>query len=814
MQINKILLTGILCANFLYAQAQKKNNSSIKGHLFNHQSSQIHAATIRLLPLNKVVITDEKGNFQFNDLPAGTYTLQISALGHTKKEQKVILKEGQSLDQDFAVNEDARQIDEVSILGVTKNKLVNKEAYNVLSIDAKSLHNTTMDLGQVMNRVSGARVRESGGVGSDMRFSLNGFSGSQIKFFVDGVPMDNFGSSFQLNNIPVNFADRIEVYKGVVPVWLGGDALGGAVNIVTNTSPRTYVDASYAYGSFNTHKSSINAGYTAKSGFTVQMNAFQNYSDNNYWVDVDVVEPETGLNNPARVRRFHDRYHNETVIINAGVTGKTYADQLMIGGTFGQNRADIQTGNRMYDVYGARYRTGNILQPNIKYAKKDLFVKGLDLRMNGNFNFGEERSVDTAYKRYNWDGTFVYKDPKNPGRLGGESSLSDYRFKNNNGLASAGLSYKLNDKHSFSLNEQYSTFNRKGTNRLDPDNIFDKQPKITRKNILGLGYRFDLNSKFNATAFLKQYNQHVVSYNAIQTYDRALEKYVYDITVNKVDFSKAGYGFAATYFLFKDLQLKGSYEKAYRLPDNEELFGNAVTVTGNMGLKPESSDNINLGATYNFNIQDAHAFEIQGNFIFRNANDYIRSQLLPGGTNGEYIQRSINEAKVSNRGIDAEIHYAYKRRLSLNANFTYQNLTNQTEFESLPGGGRSPVVSPVYKDRIPNTPYSFGNANATLYFDNVLQKGNRLSIGYNLLYVNQFYLFWPSQGSKEGKLNIPTQWAHDASVVYNMAGGKYNIAMECLNLTDSKLYDNFMLQKPSRSFNVKLRYFISKAISQ
>ena len=108
-----------------------------------------------------------------------------------------------------------------------------------------------------------------------------------VKVFIDGVPMDNFGSSFQMNNIPINLAERVEVYKGVVPIWLGGDALGGAINIVTSSKPRTYVDASYSFGSFNTFKTAVNAGYTSKSGFTTEINAFQNYSDNNYCVNVE-----------------------------------------------------------------------------------------------------------------------------------------------------------------------------------------------------------------------------------------------------------------------------------------------------------------------------------------------------------------------------------------------------------------------------------------------------------------------------------------------------------------------------------------------
>ena len=126
------------------------------------------------------------------------------------------------------------------------------------------MHNSTLDLSHALDRISGVRIRETGGVGSNSTFSLNGFSGRQVRFFIDGVPMENFGTSFQINNIPINLAERIEVYKGVVPISFGADALGGAVNIVTTKRAGRYIDASYSYGSFNTHKSYINVGYTFK----------------------------------------------------------------------------------------------------------------------------------------------------------------------------------------------------------------------------------------------------------------------------------------------------------------------------------------------------------------------------------------------------------------------------------------------------------------------------------------------------------------------------------------------------------------------
>ena len=97
-------------------------------------------------------------------------------------------------------------------------------------------------------RSAGVKIRSTGGVGSEANVTLNGFSGRHVKIFIDGVPMDGMSSAFGLNNIPAGLAKRVEVYKGVVPIELGGDALGGAINIVTDNSRRTRVSASYSFG--------------------------------------------------------------------------------------------------------------------------------------------------------------------------------------------------------------------------------------------------------------------------------------------------------------------------------------------------------------------------------------------------------------------------------------------------------------------------------------------------------------------------------------------------------------------------------------
>ena len=247
--------------------------------------------------------------------PAGEYTLVVSAFGYRTVEAKVSLTRShrRRVRVELSPNEH-RKLGEVTVAANRINR-VKQTAYNVVAVDTRALQNTTKTLSDALTQLPGMKLRESGGVGSDLSYSIDGFTGKHVKVFIDGVPQEGVGKAFDLNNIPAGFAERIEVYKGVVPVGFGTDALGGVINIVTSKRRRGwFVDASYSYGSFNTHRSHVNFGQTLKNGFTYEVNAFQNYSDNDYYIDTPVEDFATGGINRRKlehVRRFHDMYHNE-----------------------------------------------------------------------------------------------------------------------------------------------------------------------------------------------------------------------------------------------------------------------------------------------------------------------------------------------------------------------------------------------------------------------------------------------------------------------------------------------------------------------
>lgn len=683
----------------------------------------------------------------------------------------------------------------VTVAGKSEARKQQEQAYAIAVLNLRQTYNTTAPLNKVLNTVSSVRIREDGGVGSNYNFSLNGFSGNQVKLFLDGIPMDNFGSSFNLGNISANMADRIEVYKGVIPVSLGADALGGAVNIISRKD-LNYLDASYSIGSFNTHKFSVNGAHTnLRTGFTVRANAFYNYSDNNYKVFVPVEDLSTNKKGaPQWVRRFHDKYRSEGVRIETGVTKKSYADYLLAGVILSENHNDVQTGATMDAVYGGVRSKSSSIVPSVRWGKENLFVDGLSASVYGAYSMVDSFTTDTLSRKYNWLGEWV------PSAAKGEKTHTDSKIKHNEWLLNANLNYVIDSYNSINLNHVFSSMDRKIHDKVDPDNESNKIPQKLSKNVTGLGWMFKYR-QFNANVFGKSYNTTSSTY-------KILDEYTNDRRLAKIEDSKNywGYGAATAYHIFRVLQLKLSYEKAYRLPESTEMFGDGLIQQRNPNLKAENSKNLNLGLVYDQQVRE-HDFFIEANFIYRNTQDFIlKEAILTSNPTSGYV----NLGKVLTKGVEGSVRYGWKNMFHAGVGLTFQDITDAQQFEtnteSMVGEGISENIR--YKERVPNIPYFFGHGNLGLRFRNVGMKGSELMVDYLANYVQKYYLSFPGLGASSSKKVIPEQLSHDIALSYSIKNGKYNVSAECANLTGEKLYDNYRLQKPGRTFTLKIRYFL------
>ncbi len=786
-KIRGLFLSFLLLLISISAFSQHK--TMISGKVLSTEKTTVDFATVYLKGTNYGGTTNEEGIYHLQ-APAGEYTLVVSAIGYKTVEKPVKLMRGERTKMNVVISPQATELDEVVVVsnGVTRLK---RSAFNAVALDTKALQNSTQNLSEALAQAPGMKIRESGGVGSDMQLMMDGFTGKHIKIFIDGVPQEGVGSSFGLNNIPVNYAERIEVYKGVVPVGFGTDAIGGVINIITKKNRnKWFLDASYSYGSFNTHKSYVNFGQTFRSGLTYEINVFQNYSDNNYYVDTPVKDLTTGAINKKKiehVKRFHDTYHNEAVIGKIGFVDKKWADRLMFGFTYSHMYKDIQTGVRQEVVFGGKYRKGYSIMPSLDYRKRDFFVRGLDVVLTANYNKNMTNNVDTSSYEYNWRGEM------RPLRMPGEQSYQNTRSDNNNWNGTLTANYRIGKAHTFTFNHVINAFRRSNQSLLNEDSEANAIPKETRKNISGLSYRLMPTEHWNLSVFGKYYNQFIAGPVATSS---AQDDYIR--TTNSV--SAMGYGAAGTYFILKSLQAKLSYEKAYRLPTNEEMFGDEDLETGDISLRPENSDNVNLNLSYNETF-GKHSVYVEGGLIYRNTKDYIQRNIsdLSGG---KYGATYVNHGRVETKGYNISVRYGFANWVSVGGNFTQMNVrdnvktvTSGTNQESL-----------TYGARMPNLPYQFANSDVTFYWRNLWKKGNTLSVTYDNLYMHSFPLYSEAVGS-ESEFVVPTQFSHNLTLSYGIQNGRYNISFECRNLTNEKLYDNFSLQKAGRAFYGKVRVY-------
>lgn len=785
---NKYILAVLAICSLSLNLYAKDVNGLISGKVLSSDGEPLDYATVYLKGTSFSGITNDKGIYHIN-APAGNYTIVFSSVGFEKLELKATITAKDRTKLNVKLKP-ATLLAEVIVVGNTLSKVRNS-AFNATAVDTKELVNTTKTLSEALSKAPGMKIRESGGVGSDMAVTMDGFSGKHVKVFIDGVPQEGVGSSFGINNIPVNFADRIEVYRGVVPVGFGSDAIGGVINIVTSKRQRRwFLDASYSYGSFNTHKTYVNFGQTLGNGFKYEINAFQNFSDNNYWVDAPVEDFATGAINKNKlehVRRFNDTYHNEAIIAKIGFVNKPWADRLMAGFTYSHMYKDIQTGVRQEIVYGQKHRHGHSLIGSLEYGKRNLFTNGLDVAFNANYNRNITVNVDTASVKYNWRGeTDRLNSP-------GEQSYLNSRANNNNWSATFTTGYRLNEHHLFTVNDVFNTFNRSNDNLLSSVVSTDEIGKITSKNIVGLSYRYMPNTKFNFTAFGKQYHQYVSGPVATTS---AQDTYVK--SSRSVD--AFGCGAAGTWFMPLGFQLKASYEKAYRLPTIEEMFGDEDLEVGDMSLKPESSHNVNLNLSYNATFGN-NTIYVEAGFVYRDTRDYIQRNIL-ALSGGKSAATYVNYGKVDTKGISVSARYNFSKWLSLGGNFTQMNVR-----DNMKTAMGSTVANVAYRERMPNQPYMFADSDINFYWHGLGGKSNVLTVTYDNQYTHKFCYYASNIGSNNNDYMVPDQFSHNLTISYGIKNGRYNLSFECRNFTNERLYDNFSLQKAGRAFYGKVRIY-------
>lgn len=779
MQHILALFTLLVCFNF-FANAQKY---SVSGKVQDTEGEAVFGAQVKIEELKRGTITSIDGNYSIEDLPAGKYHMTVSFIGYKTLSKEIELSKNLTLPP-LTLEEDTRSLDNVIVESNSATTVSKTSGYNIAVINTEELQDINLDINQVLNLSSGVNIRQSGGLGSNFNLMINGLSGNQIRYFIDGIPMENFGPEMRLNNFPANLIRSVELYKGVTPIELSGDALGGSINVVTPSLNEDFVDASYSFGSFNTHRTSFFGQVTNDKGLFARLSSFYNYSDNNYYMNgVSETDEFGNIIGTLRVRRFHDAYSSFYANSQLGVTNKPFANLLSVNFIYGSRTNEIQhpevSVNR---IYGGLNEKGHSLTGLLRYEHK--LSNGLELKSYFMASHVTETLYDTLSRRYDWRGN--YNNIEN-GRAEFYTSRSIFEVTDFSRTGGLTAKYRLFDNHQIIFNGTYRKLDRNGNDEINPNNRSFSTPNELSKTILGISYDFSLNeSKTVVSTFSKSY-WFGAKIN-VQEYESDSES----ITEANSNLNEIGYGLTIRHQLLKPLSIKASYEKAYRLPEPNETLGDGALWLSNPDLQPENSNNVDLGLS--FSQSNARYFlSSELNFFYRPARDFI----VFVNERGIY-GRSLNVGNVRVLGIETNNQIRINN-YSFNLSLTYQDITDQTPFdEGLPNTNMG--------NKVPNIPYLFWNVGAK--YDYTF-KQNKLSLLWTTMYTHEFFLYWENLGYRSEKNKIPSQFTHDLNITYSIVDGKYSLSLGIQNLFDELNYDNYNVQKPGRSFSAKARYFLN-----
>lgn len=747
-------------------------------------------------------MSDQNGRFTFEAVPYGQHTLEVTSIAIESRKIKINVSKSEN-QINITVEEHAGQdLAQVHIAGKTEKRKIETSGFAVNVVDTKAAALRNLQTNELLDRTVGVRVRQSGGIGSDASYNLNGMSGRAIGVFIDGIEISTYGSSFNLNNIPPAMIERIEIYKGVLPAHLSGDFLGGGINVILKKGGmRNNLTASASYGSFNTQQTDLSGMYrNPKNGLTFRGSGFYTYSDNDYEVWGKFVRNElpNGQMVETRGKRFNDAYRSYGGRAEIGFTDVKWADNFMVNYNYSHTFDEVQHGQYMSRPYMGRFSRSRAHVVGLDYKKDNFLVKGLNFNFNGVYSNRQQYIQDTVSYRYNWSGEKVIGIRGEPLRtLGGAQQGAPTMNTIDRQIATlrASLSYNIIEHHKLNFNHMYYVVDRQDFDALRT--VLERNYLSTSdlvKNVSSLAYEAEFfEGKLRTNLFGKYYQQKIDRTDPVQQTVNGQPTRVERITSDNRN--TTGYGFATSYSLLSNLILIASAEKAVRMPGEGEIFGNqADNLLPNPSIRPEISNNFNLGlrgGTYRWN---DHSLSVSGAGFLRDTKDKIVMLSSDRNITNVETTNNVNLSGVRSIGFEAEVNYTY-RKMNLVVNMSRFNALLQDQASSYDGR------------QIPNEPFFTANGNLQYRFDNTFQKKSVLNLYYNFGYVHPFETIWQL---KRDEFNVtPRQFIQDLGASYRFPNQKMVLSFDAKNIFNKEAYDNFAAQKPGRAFYLKFNYTIN-----
>ena len=779
----RVLIVSIL---LLWAYPMFAQQHSIEIKVIDAENgNSIEFATVQWKGLNDPsykngTTTNRKGVARLNIHAHQKLVLRVSYVGYQTITDTITANEKRHT---LKLRPESTELANVVVFGKTKAQVIRESPEAVSVINAKELQGRSVSLETILNKTIGLKVGQTGGLGSSSRIIVHGLEGNRIQILWDGIPMNTSDGAFSLDEIPIDIIERIEVYKSIIPARFGCDGLGGAVNIVTKEFSTDYLDASYELGSYRTHKGSVFSRKNfPKSGILLGAGGYYTSAKNDY--SFRVPERENLL-----VKRDHDRFRSYMLKGKVAFT-KLWFDEIST--EFGYYNRFNEIQGVLKNIQHAENKSGMFMLEN-KLMKSGVLNNRLNFESHFSLSHTTNNFVDTARVNHDFEGN-IYPSPNGQGETGDVPHNS-----NDKGLEineRINLDYKLSTNHNLNLNTLINYAQRQPNDDIASQHagfIIGGFPSKKTSIVSGLTWDAKLFGRKLTNMFSAKYFHLHSEIEDLTSYEMIEAPKKKSNTTSQI-----GWIEAMKYEPFRGFHLKVSYQRAIRLPNSQELFGDGIITFPAAGLKPEKSHNFNLGFLIDKNdVLGLSRLQFEVNGFYMQVSDMIKlmKQHMAAGY--------VNAEKVHIKGIETELKLDITPTLYAYGNLTYQDVRDVLDY--LPG---TQALNPTKGLRLPNIPYLFANFGAEYHSDRLF-KNWYVKAFWDGKFTEEFFYFW--ELTELQKRRIPRSFVYDIGLLLTYKN-KYSIALECHNLMNKEVWDQFRQPLAGRTFHLKFRYVFSKGI--
>lgn len=257
----KVVFTAIALlwsANAVFAQQY-----SLHGRIQNaNDGDALAGATLEVKELNRFTVSDDQGNYSFDRLPAGTYSVELRFLGFKQKQETV--KISQDTEQNFELEESTQMTDEV-VVYATRAGEGSPTTYSSINKQALQKQNFGQDLPFLINWTPSVVTTSDAGNGVGYTgIRIRGSDATRVNVTINGIP---YNDSESLGTFWVDVPDiasssqSIQIQRGVGTSTNGAGAFGASINLQTNTrNDKPYAEMITSGGSFGTFRNTLGFG--------------------------------------------------------------------------------------------------------------------------------------------------------------------------------------------------------------------------------------------------------------------------------------------------------------------------------------------------------------------------------------------------------------------------------------------------------------------------------------------------------------------------------------------------------------------------